>query len=448
MIGAPPTNVSTDVFDDGGQLYTIEAETYDVMNDTYFECDDLFKTVDGSNSIYFSCDGNAADYVGLNHTIQKGVYFWEGGDKFRVDWKITNTSAAPLTLSAKVRNNFGSNGTDSHYQFGNSTAATSQQWGDSDDDTTAIQNFEARWAAHYEEEDAPIGFAWGADAATNTGVVSDYNDDDLDIVYENLTIPANDFIYIAVYYAWPAATMVAANYTNSSTQPFSFVQEAATEIAAMQASPTSEMTALIDDPARVINWRFVQASAPAPAPYTGPVLASFSSRTLDVCTPKSITITGVRLSGVTAASVQGKSVTVLENTATKLVLAFPAGLTPGNNVDLVINSSSGTLTHQDAFDIPADTCIQSETASSWTKNLNNGSVKMYAKNIVGTGKVQFFLNSEEVAWVRAVDQTDAKLREANGFYYLVRTVLLVKGQKNVLETYVDGVRTTRSAYTY
>ena len=185
----------------------------------------------------------------------------------------------------------------------------------------------------------------------------------------------------------------------------------------------------------------------APAPYTGPLLQEFSSRTLDVCTPKSITITGTRLSGVTA-SVQGKVATVLENTATKLVLAFPSGLTPGNDVDLVINSSYGTLTHQDAFDVAEDNCIQSETVSSWTKNLNDGTAKMYAKNIVGAGKVQFMLNGKEIAWVRATSAADSKLRTANGASYLVRTVDLVEGQKNVLEIYVDGVRTTRTAYTY
>jgi ELWxxDGT repeat protein len=196
-------------------------------------------------------------------------------------------------------------------------------------------------------------------------------------------------------------------------------------------------------------WSIAPAPEPATAaaPYAGPLLQNFSSRTLDVCTPKSITITGTRLSGVTA-SVQGKSVTVLENTATKLVLAFPAGLTPGQDVDLVINSSHGTLTHQDAFDIPAQTCVEDLITGSWTKNLTNGPVKMYAKNIVGAGKVQFMVNGKEVAWVRAVDETDAKLREANGSYYLVRTVDLVEGQKNVLEIYVDGVRSARSAYSY
>ena len=90
----------------------------------------------------------------------------------------------------------------------------------------------------------------------------------------------------------------------------------------------------------------------------------------------------------------------------------------------------------------------SAEVATWTKNLNDGTVKMYAKNIVGAGKVQFFLNGEEIAWVRAADASDAKLREANGFYYLVRTVELVEGQKNVLEIYVDGVRTKRTAYTY
>ena len=87
---------------------------------------------------------------------------------------------------------------------------------------------------------------------------------------------------------------------------------------------------------------------------------------------------------------------------------------------------------------------------SWTKKLNDGTVKMYAKNIVGAGKVQFMLNGEEIAWVRAANTSDSKLRlaGAEGAAYLVRTVDLVKGQKNVLLIFVDGVQTTRTAYTY
>ena len=185
--------------------------------------------------------------------------------------------------------------------------------------------------------------------------------------------------------------------------------------------------------------------AQAPAPYSGPLLQDFSSRTLDVCTPKSITITGIRLSGVTA-SVQGKNVTILENTATKLVLAFPAGLTPGNNVDLVIKSSSGTLTHQDAFDIPADTCTAVLSKGRWTQLQSDGkTVKIYAKDPIGDGKIQFFVDGKEIAWVNAIDEADPKLSFASSYPYLVRSVALHEG-KNRFEIKLDGVRVWRATY--
>ena len=84
------------------------------------------------------------------------------------------------------------------------------------------------------------------------------------------------------------------------------------------------------------------------------------------------------------------------------------------------------------------------TMAVWTKRIGN-QAKIYAKNIIGAGKIQFKVNGKEIAWVRATDETDSKLREANGFYYLVRTVDLRPG-KNALEIYVDGERERRTAY--
>jgi hypothetical protein len=161
----------------------------------------------------------------------------------------------------------------------------------------------------------------------------------------------------------------------------------------------------------------------------------------------SITVTGSRLLDA-VPTMQGKAVLVLERTESKLVLEFPSGLTPGNNVDLLIYSSSGTLAQQDAIDIPGQACVDDLITSTWTKNLNNRSVKMCAKNVIGAGKIRFMVNGKEVVWVRAIDETDAKLREANGFYYLVRTVTLKAGMKNVLEIYVDAERVRRAAYSY
>ena len=180
------------------------------------------------------------------------------------------------------------------------------------------------------------------------------------------------------------------------------------------------------------------------APYIGPILSNFSSRTLDPCKETLITITGSRLLDA-VPTIQGKTVTVLERTESKLVLEFPEGLTSGNNVDLVINSSYGTLTHQDAFDIPVPACVDDSIPSARTKNLNNGSVKIFAKNVVDAGKVQLMLNGKEVAWVRAVDEADPKLSFAFSNPYLVRSVALHEG-KNRFEIKLDGVRVWRATH--
>lgn len=81
----------------------------------------------------------------------------------------------------------------------------------------------------------------------------------------------------------------------------------------------------------------------------------------------------------------------------------------------------------------------------WAKR-NGNTAKLYAKNIIGAGKVQFMVNGREVAWVSALDGSDPKLRLANNSHYLVRTVNLGPG-KNVLEIYLDGERVRRVSYT-
>jgi hypothetical protein len=79
-------------------------------------------------------------------------------------------------------------------------------------------------------------------------------------------------------------------------------------------------------------------------------------------------------------------------------------------------------------------------ARGWTKDMGDGTIKMYARDVVGAGKIQFFHNGREVAWIRAVDATDPKLNVASDG--MVRTRALVSG-KNVFEIYVDGERIVR-----
>jgi hypothetical protein len=77
--------------------------------------------------------------------------------------------------------------------------------------------------------------------------------------------------------------------------------------------------------------------------------------------------------------------------------------------------------------------------------VGNTQAKLYAKNIIGKGKVSLRLNGKEIAWANAKDASDRKLRIVGEDNYLVRTVNLGKG-KNVLEVFVNGKRTTRTVY--
>jgi thermitase len=100
----------------------------------------------------------------------------------------------------------------------------------------------------------------------------------------------------------------------------------------------------------------------------------------------------------------------------------------------------------------ATTVTGSASLRGWAARAAGASTaKIYARGVLGAGKVTFVVNGREVAWVRAADTSDPKLRIPQsgpmaGVSYLVRTVPLVAG-KNVIEIYVEGERVRRVAYT-
>jgi hypothetical protein len=182
----------------------------------------------------------------------------------------------------------------------------------------------------------------------------------------------------------------------------------------------------------------------APAVYSGPLLTQSSSK--QVSAGDVVNISGERLSGIRKVEIDGTEATVSNLSATGFDIVIPAGLSSGSK-DLVIESSLGNLTYLDAFEVVAVVSEEvKQTPHSWTKKLDEATAKIYSKNIVGAGKVQFMFNGEEIAWVRAEDSSDPKLRIVGDSNYLVRTVNLIQGQKNILEVYLDGERVRRTAY--
>lgn len=87
----------------------------------------------------------------------------------------------------------------------------------------------------------------------------------------------------------------------------------------------------------------------------------------------------------------------------------------------------------------------SDVPAFFTKKISQTQVKVYAKDIVGIGKVQFMVNEQEIAWVRAESASDPKLRIENSYPYLVRTVTLAPG-KNRIEIRVEGGRAWFATY--
>ena len=176
--------------------------------------------------------------------------------------------------------------------------------------------------------------------------------------------------------------------------------------------------------------------------YRGPILSSLS-RTL-VTAGDELLVSGSNLESVSSVSIAGLSATV-EVVDGAILFTIPAGLEAGV-YDLRVVSGFGVLLVQDALSVSASAAVVNSFPTAWTKKISDSEVKVYAKNLVGAGKVQFFLNSKEIAWVRAESDSDPKLRLANGSGYLVRTLLLVAGEKNVIEIHVDGERVRRNAY--
>lgn len=157
---------------------------------------------------------------------------------------------------------------------------------------------------------------------------------------------------------------------------------------------------------------------------------------------------GKNLGGVTDAEVDTKKAEIKDKGQDYLKLGLPE-LDPGI-YDLSLTSDQGKLTIQGAIRIVSGfvsiTPDAQATIAAWTKvNEDRSEVRMYAKDPVGMGKVQFLVNGRELAWIRAVDEADPKLHVRGSSTYLLRKVELAPG-KNRFEIRVNGKRIYRATY--
>lgn len=133
--------------------------------------------------------------------------------------------------------------------------------------------------------------------------------------------------------------------------------------------------------------------------------------------------------------------------------SFIGSLQIPNNVTAGWHTLQTVGKNADGLEIAASFAIeirQAEPPRFWTKAVDK-EVKLYGLHVVGAGKVQFFQNGKEVAWIRADNDADPKLRVLKsgtlaGRDYFVRTRVPVAG-KNVFEIYLNGERVLRRIFT-
>ena len=81
----------------------------------------------------------------------------------------------------------------------------------------------------------------------------------------------------------------------------------------------------------------------------------------------------------------------------------------------------------------------------YARQISATELKIYAKDIVGIGKVSIRFNGREVGWVRASSASDRKLRIIDGTAYLVRSVKLRQGV-NKVDVFVNDQRAWFAEY--
>lgn len=208
----------------------------------------------------------------------------------------------------------------------------------------------------------------------------------------------------------------------------------------------NELISIMDGsnvPGRIVRNFTIQrpAASVVAMPYSGPVI---TSTTIAAAPGTLVTLAGSGLASVSQILVGDMVITPHSKSETSLSFTLPLDAKAGLK-DVVLTSSFGEIRVGSLIDVVAGKVDRLATVAPSIKRIDD-SVRMFVTDLIGAGKVQFRVNGREIGWIRAVDETDPKLFEANGTTYFVRRVALVPG-KNIIEILLNGERIRRVAYT-
>ena len=160
--------------------------------------------------------------------------------------------------------------------------------------------------------------------------------------------------------------------------------------------------------------------------YSGPVIELVNPN--PVPQGETLTISGERLDQIERVAIGESIVTKSEIIFGENQMSFEVPLDSAlGQQPMIVSGSFGSLSFQNGVEI---TAALAQSASQELRfevsEMANGDLKLYAFGVIASGKVQFVVDGEEVAWVRAANSSDSKLRsmqqDGQTIHYLVRTI--------------------------
>jgi hypothetical protein len=173
-----------------------------------------------------------------------------------------------------------------------------------------------------------------------------------------------------------------------------------------------------------LSQRVASASASAGA-YQGPIIESLSPN--PVAQGEEVVIKGSRLEQIDRVTIGSAVVEAADLTKSADELSFIVPLeTETGQQSVNFSGSFGSLSLQGGISVTAAESFGAQGLRFEIRELANGDVKLYAFGVVNRGKVQFMVDGQELAWVRASNNLDPKLRSisspSGADHYLVRTI--------------------------
>ncbi len=250
----------TDIWDGAGQT-TIFAPSLGINDETVFCENDFDVDVEveaGTGDLVFTCIAANAAFAVADVSVVSEIRVLAGGEVVRFLTTITNNSDADIEIdSVQVETDFGSSG--DLWNYGNQSDAILPVPAEEDgtDYSTQLNEAEAKWIVHREEDDAPGGIIIGTSDSTATAQWLQTDGDTYSFEVPAFSIPAGESRAVVSFVNWDPQSLIDGDYNNDGDDQELLDLSADAVVSSMSTFDSLDglLASGIDAP--VVNWVIV-----------------------------------------------------------------------------------------------------------------------------------------------------------------------------------------------